>query len=176
MTPPADAYRGALEAVDRIVNRESEADEVLRKVVGILHDRFDHYSWVGIYLVEGGDLVLGPWQGPEATEHVRIPVGQGICGVAAASGRTEIVDDVSSDDRYLACFPSTRREIVVPISYEGRVVGEIDIDSDEPAAFSEADTTFLERVALLISPHCLVGWDRPARWAERVGGSGGPGS
>jgi L-methionine (R)-S-oxide reductase len=155
----ADAYRGALEAVDRIVNREAEADQVLRKVVDALHDRFGHYSWVGIYLVEGDDLVLGPWKGPEATEHVRIPVGRGVCGAAAASGRTEVVDDVDADERYLACFPSTRSEIVVPIAYEGRVVGEIDIDSDKPAAFTEADRTLLDRVALLISPHCLVGWD-----------------
>jgi putative methionine-R-sulfoxide reductase with GAF domain len=155
----ADDYRGALAAVDRIVNRESEADEVLRKTVEVLHDRFDHYSWVGIYLVEGGDLVLGPWKGPQATQHVRIPVGEGICGAAAASGRTEIVDDVGSDERYLACFPSTRSEIVVPISYEGRVVGEIDIDSDRPAAFGPEDRTFLERVAVLISAHSLVGWD-----------------
>jgi GAF domain-containing protein len=155
----SDAYRGALEAVDRIVNRETEADEVLRKTVEVLHDRFDHYSWVGIYLVEGDDLVLGPWKGPQAAEHVRIPVGQGICGAAAASGRTEVVDDVSADERYLACFPSTRSEIVVPIAYEGKIVGEIDIDSDRSAAFGEADRTFLERVALLISPHGLVAWD-----------------
>jgi GAF domain-containing protein len=154
-----DTYRGALEAVERIVNRETEADEVLRKTVEVLHDRFDHYSWVGIYLVEGDDLVLGPWKGPQATEHVRIPVGQGICGAAAASGRTEVVDDVSADERYLACFPSTRSEIVVPIAYEGKIVGEIDIDSDRPAAFGEADRPFLERVALLISPHGLVAWD-----------------
>jgi putative methionine-R-sulfoxide reductase with GAF domain len=154
-----DTYRGALEAVDRIVNRETEADEVLRKTVAVLHDRVEHYSWVGIYLVEGDDLVLGPWQGPQATEHVRIPVGQGICGAAAASGVTEIVDDVNADERYLACFASTRSEIVVPIAYEGRVVGELDIDSDVPAAFGAEDKTFLERVALLISPHCLVGWD-----------------
>jgi L-methionine (R)-S-oxide reductase len=155
----ADAFRGALEAVDRVVNRESEADQVLRKTVEVLHDRFDHYTWVGIYLVEGGDLVLGPWKGPEATEHTRIPVGQGICGAAAASGRTEVVDDVTADERYLACFPSTRSEIVVPIAYEGKIVGEIDIDSDRPAAFGEPDRALLERVALLISPHALVGWD-----------------
>jgi GAF domain-containing protein len=152
-------YDGALEAIDRILNRGGDADDVLRAVVEVLHDRFDHYSWVGIYLVEGDELVLGPWQGPEATEHVRIPVGQGICGAAAATGRTEVVDDVNADPRYLACFPSTRSEIVVPIAFQGRVVGEIDIDSDEPAAFTERDRTFLERVALLISPHCLVGWD-----------------
>jgi L-methionine (R)-S-oxide reductase len=159
MSATADTFRGALEAVERILNRGGDADEVLRQVVEALHDRCEHYSWVGIYLVEGDDLVLGPWKGPEATEHVRIPIGQGICGAAAASGRTEIVDDVNADPRYLACFASTRSEIVVPIAYKGRVVGEIDIDSDEPAAFTDADRAFLERVATLIAPHCLVGWD-----------------
>jgi L-methionine (R)-S-oxide reductase len=146
-------HTGALEAVDRIVNR-GDPEAVLSGAVEMLHDRFDDYSWVGIYLVEGNELALGPWKGPEATEHVRIPVGEGICGAAAASGRTEVVDDVKADDRYLACFPSTRSEIVVPISYKGRVVGEIDIDSDRPAAFGEDDRAFLERVALLISSHC----------------------
>jgi L-methionine (R)-S-oxide reductase len=155
----------ALEELDGILERGGDADDILREVVSFLHDRFEHYSWVGIYLVEGDDLVLGPWRGPEATEHVRIPVGQGICGAAAASGRTEIVDDVNADPRYLACFASTRSEIVVPISFEGRVVGEIDIDSDEPAAFGEGDREFLERVATIISPHCLVGWDTGGeRW------------
>jgi L-methionine (R)-S-oxide reductase len=170
VSAPADNYRSALEALDRILNREADADEVLRGAVDVLHDRFEHYSWVGIYLVEADELVLGPWKGPQATEHVRIPIGQGICGAAAASGRTEVVDDVGADARYLACFPSTRSEIVVPIVFDGRVVGEIDIDSDEPAAFDEVDRAFLERVALLISAHCLVGWDQPSQWAERVGG------
>ena len=145
---------GALEAIERISNRGGDAEEVLQAVVDVLHDRIDHYSWVGIYLVEGHDLVLGPWNGPEATEHVRIPVGQGVCGAAAASGQTEVVDDVNADPRYLACFPSTRSEIVVPIAYEDTVVGEIDIDSDRPAAFGEDDRVFLARVALLVSPYC----------------------
>ena len=162
-----ESHRSALEAVDRIVNREHEADEILRQVVELLHDRFDHYSWVGIYLVEGDELVLGPWKGPQATDHVRIPIGQGICGAAAASGQIEIVDDVSADERYLACFVSTRSEIVVPISYEGRIVGEIDIDSDVPAAFGDADRQLLERVATLIGPYCLVAWDTGGvAWAD----------
>jgi len=152
-------YAAALETVEGVVHEQTEADEVLRQAVDILYERFDHYSWVGIYFVEEGDLVLGPWRGPQATEHVRIPIGQGVCGAAAASGRTERVDDVDADERYLACFPSTRSEIVVPIVYEGQVVGEIDIDSDTPAAFGDEDRTFLERVATLISPHSLVGWD-----------------
>jgi L-methionine (R)-S-oxide reductase len=152
-------HRAALEAIDEILERGGDADELLRAVVEVLHDSVEHYSWVGIYLVEGDDLVLGPWKGPEATEHVRIPVGEGICGAAAASGQTEVVDDVNADPRYLACFPSTRSEIVVPIAYEGQVVGEIDIDSDQPAAFGEDDRAFLERVAQLIAPQCLVAWD-----------------
>ena len=160
------SYPGALEAIDRILNRGGDADDVLRQVVSVLHERFDHYSWVGIYLVEGDELVLGPWQGPQPTEHLRIPVGAGVCGAAAASGQTEVVDDVNADPRYIACFPSTRSEIVVPIAYDGKVVGEIDIDSDRPAAFGPEDREFLERVALLISPHCLVGWDTGGeRWS-----------
>ena len=141
----------SLETIERIVE---QGENVLQQVVDVLHDDFEHYSWVGIYLVEGDELVLGAWQGPQATEHVRIPVGQGVCGAAAASGETEIVDDVDADPRYLACFPSTRSEIVVPIADEGRIVGEIDIDSDRPAAFGEDDRAFLERVALMVGRFC----------------------
>ena len=137
----------ALEAIRR-------AEDPLGAAVAVLAEGFEHYSWVGIYLVEGDDLVLGPWQGPEATEHTRIPVDQGVCGAAAASGQTEIVDDVNADPRYLACFPSTRSEIVVPIAQNGRVVGEIDIDSDRPAAFGEDDRVLLERVAAVAAPFC----------------------
>jgi GAF domain-containing protein len=163
----AGPYRTALEAIERIAGAQADADEVLQKTVDVLHEGFEQYSWVGIYLVEGDDLVLGPWKGPQATEHVRIPIGKGICGAAAASGRTETVADVSADERYLACFPSTRSEIVVPIVYEGRVVGEIDIDSDEPGAFDDDDRGFLERIALLIAPQALVAWDTGGvRWAD----------
>jgi GAF domain-containing protein len=152
-------YEDVVASIEQVIAAETESDEILRQVVDLLHDRFESYSWVGIYFVEGDELQLGPWNGPEATEHVRIPVGSGVCGAAAASGQTEIVDDVNADDRYLACFPSTRSEIVVPVSYEDMVVAEIDIDSDARAAFTPDDRTFLERVAALISPYCLVGWD-----------------
>ena len=143
--------------VGRIVERGGSGAEVLEAVVDTLEDQVEHYSWVGIYLVEGDELVLGPWRGPQATEHVRIPVGQGVCGAAAASGQTEIVDDVNADPRYLACFPSTRSEIVVPIFHRDRVVGEIDIDSDRMAAFGEGDRAALERIAVQIGPHCVAG-------------------
>ena len=92
-----------------------------QRAVEQLHAMLPHYDWVGIYWVDGSDLVLGPWVGPEATEHTRIPIGTGVCGAAAASGRTEIVPDVDADPRYLSCFASTKSEIVVPIFHENEV-------------------------------------------------------
>ena len=169
--PTSDTYRGGLEAIERLVNREPLPAQVLAKTTDVLHDRFPHYSWFGIYLVDRDELVLGPWRGPQATEHVRIPIGAGICGAAAATGRTEVVDDLNADDRYLACFVSTRSEIVVPIAYKGQVVAEIDIDSDEAAAFGEADREFLERVATLISRHAD---EVAATLADPTGAASGP--
>jgi GAF domain-containing protein len=127
--------------------------KVLDDVVEFLFNNFDHYSWIGIYLVEGNDLVLGPWKGPHATEHTRIPIGKGICGSAAATGKTEVIHDVNADNRYLACFISTKSEIVVPIIKNGKVLGEIDIDSDKNNAFTDKDKIFLERIADMLSEH-----------------------
>jgi L-methionine (R)-S-oxide reductase len=137
----------------RAVRAVCEGDhEDAQRIVDHLYETVPHYSWIGIYVVEGADLVLGPWRGPQATEHVRIPVGTGVCGAAAASGETEIVDDVNADPRYLACFASTRSEIVVPIHFAETVIGEIDIDSDQPNAFEGGDQAFLEQVAVLVAP------------------------
>ncbi|PZR64142.1 MAG: diguanylate cyclase [Chloroflexi bacterium] len=129
-------------------------DAAAQRAVEILRDRFHHYDWVGIYWLDpsGTDLVLGPWIGPEPTEHTRIPLGTGICGAAAASGQTEIVNDVDADPRYLACFSSTRSEIVVPIFADGQVVGEIDIDGSDRDAYDQTDARFLEEVAALLAP------------------------
>lgn len=128
------------------IRTTEELDAYLERCVAHLSERFAHYDWVGIYRLDGDTLVLGPYRG-QPTEHVRIPLGQGICGAAAASGRTEVVDDVRADPRYLACFPSTRSEIVVPIIWRGEVLGEIDVDSDRPAAFGEEDRRLLEALA-----------------------------
>jgi GAF domain-containing protein len=146
------AHGDALNLLRAEIAEAADPDRAAQRAVEVLHDRFPHYDWVGIYWVEGSDLVLGPWVGPEATEHTRIPIGTGICGAAAASGRTEIVADVEADPRYLACFSSTRSEIVVPIFADGHVVGEIDIDGSDRDAFDETDGRFLEEVAALLAP------------------------
>ncbi len=126
--------------------RTDDWGDVLAQTVRRLAAAFAHYHWTGIYLLEGDTLVLGPYVG-QPTEHVRIPIGAGICGAAAAERQTIVVDEVRSDERYLACFVTTRSEIVVPILAGDRVIGEIDVDSDTPAAFGDADRAFLERVA-----------------------------
>ena len=140
-------------AENKIKDILSRSSQILVDVVDFLYKNIDHYSWIGIYLVDGNDLVLGPWKGKQATEHTRIPIGKGICGSAAASGKTEIIPDVNADDRYLACFISTKSEIVVPIKKEGKILGEIDIDSDIKDAFTIADKEFLEKIADMLSEH-----------------------
>ncbi|HYC11425.1 MAG TPA: GAF domain-containing protein [Nitrososphaerales archaeon] len=132
----------------------AEGKPALEAAVKALNTSVPTYSWVGIYLVQGQDLVLDAWAGPAATEHTRIPIGKGVCGFAAKAGRTEIVSDVGKDSRYLECFTSTRAEIVVPILVDGGVIGEIDIDSDQLDAFSSLDREFLEAVARKLAPHC----------------------
>jgi L-methionine (R)-S-oxide reductase len=120
-------------------------------VVKLLNSAVPTYSWVGIYAVEGQDLVLEAWSGPSATEHTTIPIGKGVCGFAAKAGKTEIVSDVSKDPRYLQCFLSTKSEIVVPIIGGKVVLGEIDVDSDHLDAFSSIDQEFLEAVGRKVS-------------------------
>jgi GAF domain-containing protein len=131
-----------------IARSERAYDLAALDVCRLLRAEVSRFNWVGVYMIEGADtLVLKAWDGPQATEHVRIPIGQGICGLAAREARTVVVDDVNKDPRYLACFLNTRSEIVVPIFSDGRVVGEIDIDSDRPSAFTQADRDLLEAVA-----------------------------
>ena len=103
--------------------------------------------------------MLGPWKGPQATEHVRIPDRRGNLRRGRVERRDRDRGRRGADARYIACFISTRAEIVVPVIYDGVVVAEIDVDSDAPAAFGSPDREFLEQVAAMISPHCLVGWD-----------------
>ena len=145
-------YELAENKIKEIIFR-NQSSQVLQNVVNFLFDNFNKYNWIGIYIVDGDNLILGPWKGEQATEHVKIPIGEGICGSAAASGKTEIIPDVNADDRYLACFVSTRSEIVIPIKDNYKILGEIDIDSDKKDAFTRNDKEFLEKIADMLSKH-----------------------
>ena len=126
-------------------------DEALKTVVRLLRESSEYYDWVGIYLVKEQSLVLASYAGEAETEHVTIPIGQGICGLAAEQERTIIVPDVNKDPSYLMCFPSTRSEIVVPIKGASRVLGEIDIDSNRLSAFTLRDREMLEETASMLA-------------------------
>lgn len=111
-----------------------------------------YYNWVGFYWLDPEDaetLVLGAFVGA-ATDHTRIPVSRGICGAAVAQAQTIVIDDVHADPRYLACSIETKSEIVVPVHVNGKIVGEIDIDSHNPAAFKAEDRGFLEEVCKIV--------------------------
>lgn len=140
-----------LQQIDPLTSGRGSVTEKLDQVVAFLHDNIEHYTWVGVYLMEGDELVLGPFRG-KPSPHTRIPLNQGICGAAASQKQTVIVPDVNADPRYLACSLETRSEIVVPIMHGADCLGEIDIDSDQPDAFGEADRDLLEGVAKRLAP------------------------
>jgi len=141
---------GLMTAISSAIAAAPAPKSAMQQVVRLLKDANPHYSWVGIYVLEGDELVLGPYLG-KPSPHTRIPPGRGICGAAATEKATIVVDDVNADPRYLACSIETKSEIVVPIMRGNDVLGEIDIDSDQPAAFGARDRALLEPVAALLA-------------------------
>lgn len=153
-----DAESDALLTGMRVTLNEPSSHTVkLLAVCEFLKAEVSYYNWVGFYLVDKANrnmLVLGPYVG-EPTDHIRIPIGQGICGQALARRHTFVVQDVSKEENYLACDIRVRSEIVVPIFRAGvkplEVFGELDIDSYSLAPFSNADEIFLETLCVMIA-------------------------
>lgn len=140
-----------LAEIDKLVSSGLSRDETLLRVCQLLESSVAYYDWVGFYLVEGEkELVLGPFAG-EPTEHVRIAFGIGICGQAAQRKETFLIQDVSCETNYLSCSPKVKAEIAVPIFKDGRVVGELDIDSHQLSPFSDEDRDFLEQICRRLS-------------------------
>ena len=139
--------------ISDLAQTSHSAQDLMQRMVKLLHDRMLKYNWVGFYMLEPGAeppmLVLGAFEGA-MTPHTRIPLHQGICGAAASSGQTVVVDDVSKDPRYLACSLETKSEIVVPIFARSKVVGELDIDSHFPAAFTGEHQLLVQHCAMLV--------------------------
>lgn len=151
MTPQQELAK----ELSTLAQAAGSVEDLMSIIVGRLQERLSHYDWVGFYMIEKGGLgddpvlVLGPYVGA-VTPHTRIPLNQGICGAAASSGHTVVVDDVNRDPRYLACSIETKSEIVAPIRVKGEVVGELDIDSHTPAAFKPDDRQLAEHCARLV--------------------------
>lgn len=133
-------------------NIKIDKNERLLKVCELLETHIDYYNWVGFYFRNGDkeELILGPYVGAP-TDHTVIPFGKGICGQVAVSNKNFVVPDVSAQDNYIACSISVKAEIVVPIFVNGENIGQIDIDSNTPDPFTEADERFLEFVCAKVS-------------------------
>ncbi len=150
---PAIKNSDVMREVDEAARAARTADELMNAICERLHQGMLKYNWVGFYMIEedAGERVLqlGRFVG-SMTPHTRIRLNQGICGAAASTGKTVVVDDVNSDQRYLACSLETKSEIVAPIFVRGQVVGEIDIDSHFSAAFTTDDRQLVEHCAELV--------------------------
>jgi L-methionine (R)-S-oxide reductase len=142
---PSDASY-VLSKIADCASCQTDRNELAKVAVEAIRDRLSQANWVGLYWLEGDTLVLGPYLGAP-TEHTRIPVGTGVCGTAVAEGRDQIVPDVRARANYLACSTATRSEIVVLVRSHGKIVGQIDLDSDQVDAFSRDDHSFLTLVA-----------------------------
>jgi len=130
-----------------IENNQKTVDQRLLEICQLLENHISYYNWVGFYFKNGDkkELKLGPYIGAP-TDHTIIPFGKGICGQVAVSNQNFVVPDVSAQDNYIACSISVKAEIVIPIFVNGQNIGQIDIDSNTPNPFTEADEHFLEFV------------------------------
>ncbi|WP_246043143.1 GAF domain-containing protein [Fodinibius saliphilus] len=135
-------------------NPNKSPDEKLGDICKYLANEIEVFDWVGFYLVDpeaDEELVLGPYVGEE-TNHTRIPFGKGICGQAAETNETFVIQDVSKEDNYLACSLEVKAEIVVPVKKDGEFVAELDIDSHTKDSLTEEHRKMLEEVCSIISP------------------------
>ena len=140
-----DTLKPQVEAI--IANSSLSKDEKLLNICKLLETNIEYYNWVGFYFKNGdkNELKLGPYVG-EPTDHTIIPFGKGICGQVAVSNKNFVVPDVSAQDNYIACSITVKAEIVIPIFVNGENIGQIDIDSNTPDPFTEADERVLEFV------------------------------
>ena len=141
-----DTRKQLIDNIRIAIADKSDEKEILQAAVELIDSFNEDFNWTGVYLRKGRTLEVGPYIGAE-TPHKTIELDKGVCGAAASTGRTIIVDDVNSDPRFLACSISTKSEIVVPLMDGDNCLGEIDIDSDKPSHFTTQDKTMLEAVA-----------------------------
>ncbi len=145
----ADLYRELLSAAEALTAGEPDSVANMANIAALLGEFLPDCNWTGFYRMVGGELVLGPFAGRPAC--IRIPLGVGVCGVAAQSGETQLVEDVHAFPGHIACDARSRSELVVPIARDGEVIGLIDLDSPDLARFDEEDRNGIEALAALIA-------------------------
>ncbi|MEZ5681043.1 MAG: GAF domain-containing protein [Erythrobacter sp.] len=147
--PKPEAYRQLVDAAEALTSGERDAVANMANVAALLWDFLPDLNWAGFYRVIDGELVLGPFMGRPAC--IRIPMGSGVCGAAAASGETQLVEDVHAFPGHIACDSVTNSELVVPIVRNGAVIAVIDLDSPSRARFDGEDRAGIENLAGVLS-------------------------
>ncbi|MBJ7993676.1 GAF domain-containing protein [Bacillus mycoides] len=146
-----EQYETVIKQLDALLTGEPNVVANLSNASALLNQFLDRVNWVGFYVTEGNQLVLGPFQGMPAC--VRIPFGRGVCGVAAETKTTQLVADVHQFPGHIACDSASNSEIVVPIMKEGNIIGVLDIDSPEKNRFDEVDQHYLEKFVETLLKH-----------------------
>jgi GAF domain-containing protein len=147
--PKPALYRELLAAADALTGGEPDAIANMANLAALVWQLVPELNWAGFYRLLGDELVLGPFCGKPAC--IRIPLGRGVCGAAAASGETQLVADVHAFPGHIACDAASRSELVVPVIREGAVVAVIDLDSPLPARFDAEDRAGFEALAALVA-------------------------
>lgn len=142
---PSRRYDELVDAARSLVDGEPDLIANAANLSALVFHSLPQLNWVGFYLFDGEELVVGPFQGKPAC--VRIPLDRGVCGAAARSGVTQRVDDVHAVPDHIACDSASRSELVVPLIKNGKLIGVFDLDSPVPARFADADQAGLERIA-----------------------------
>ena len=148
-TAKPDLYHDLLQAAEALTAGERDGVANMANVAALLWEFLPQVNWTGFYRMVEGDLVLGPFVGRPAC--IRIPVGQGVCGAAAKSGATQLVEDVRAFPGHIACDGDTRSELVVPVVRAGEVIAVIDLDSPELARFDAEDQAGIEALAAMLA-------------------------
>ena len=152
----AETYRDTAASLEAVLEGETDAVASLANASALLAVTLPKINWCGFYLLRGAELVLGPFQGKPAC--VRIALGKGVCGTAAARRETLVVPDVNAFPGHIACDAASRSEIVVPIVVDGRLVGVLDVDAPETNRFDDEDRAGLEAFVAALAPR--VDWGK----------------
>lgn len=147
--PKPEAYRQLVDAADALTAGERDGVANMANIAALLWDFLPDLNWAGFYRVIDGELVLGPFVGRPAC--IRIPMGSGVCGVAAEKAETQLVEDVHAFPGHIACDAVTNSELVVPVSRQGEVIAVIDLDSPSRARFDADDKSGIEKLAGILS-------------------------
>ena len=147
--PKAELYDELVKAADALTDSEPDGIANMANVAALLWQFLPDLNWSGFYRMVGGELVLGPFQGKAAC--IRIPLNKGVCGAAARTATSQLVEDVHAFPGHIACDADSRSELVVPVLRDGNVIAVIDLDSPSPARFDSGDQAGIEKLAVLLS-------------------------